>query len=213
MLKQFILDRRNITALSANTKLDTHLHLKLTLKMYMTNWKLSVPFALGKGENSDYQYTRNQGTWTFLEKKNNMVRDFPQCATCPSFQRQPCHHQDSRHSGADSSQSCACDRWKPFRKTVISLRHRYCPETLRHLSPVQNGRMSKMRTVPSIELVKTFEPSGLSIMPVTVSVWPLISVTTAFFLRSQTLTMLSMPALITWLASSLKHTEVTWNGI
>ena len=84
------------------------------------------------------------------------------------------------------------------------------PQTLRHLSPVQKGRMSKMRTVPSIEFVKTFDPSGLSIIPVTVSVWPLISVTTAFFLRSQTFTMLSMPALITWLASSLKHTEVTF---
>ena len=137
--------------------------------------------------------------------------------TCPSCLLRPSHHRDSRRSGEDSSRSCECGRSAPCYKKLerfftfvfIFVKRIIASQTLRHRSPVQKGCMSKMRTVPSIELVSTLDPSGLSIIPVTVSVCPLISVTTAFFLKSHTLTILSMPALITWLASSLKQTAVT----
>ena len=46
-------------------------------------------------------------------------------------------------------------------------------------------------------LVSTWAPSGESFIPVTVSVWPGISVNTEFFLVSQILRSLSIPAVIT----------------
>lgn len=64
-------------------------------------------------------------------------------------------------------------------------------------------------SVLSMALVRTCVPSGLSDIPVTVSVWPPTSVSSAFLRESQILIMLSIPAVTSWVGSSPNCTAVT----
>uniref|UniRef100_A0A182URA1 Uncharacterized protein n=1 Tax=Anopheles merus TaxID=30066 RepID=A0A182URA1_ANOME len=70
--------------------------------------------------------------------------------------------------------------------------------------------MSQMRSVLSMELLSTYEPSGDRDSPVTVSVWPRSRYSISFFRMSHTLISLSIPPDTTCSAVSLKHTAVTW---
>mmetsp|Transcript_36740 Transcript_36740/g.80039 ORF Transcript_36740/g.80039 Transcript_36740/m.80039 type:complete len:255 (-) Transcript_36740:194-958(-) len=70
--------------------------------------------------------------------------------------------------------------------------------------------MSQHLRVESMELVRRKAPSGLTLMPLMMSVCPLSSITASLLRRSHTRTVLSMPPVYTLSLASAKATAVTW---